>query len=372
MPKLKRRTFLKGAAALGGLAAVPFADRMAKAADSPIETVGITPDLIAQAKREGTIMLRYASPVEVITPIIKEFEKQYGIKFQLDRKAGSLGNQQFATEERAGQHIMDVAWVTDPLGLQKLSAEGLYLHWTLPDRDKKIPANTFVDGWGYCPHWTDLLIPYNPAVVSHAKAKQIFKTWHGFLDPELKGKIGLVEPAATNLAFLTYMMFYELPQYGKTFFEKLAAQQPRLYAGSANGREDISAGAVGTFVPAWESAAFLLFLDGDKTAWIYPEIAPSTAENHIAISKNAPHPAAARLLAAWTFTEDGARAIQLSQTRPTLLGVKEERSAIQKLKQTEWWSPPPANSSWVPSHAHWSSVYPTLMPEMRKTLGWRG
>ena len=371
MPNITRRKLLQGAAAAGAIAALNV--RLAEAqAQSRPEVVGISPDLIARAKREGTIMMRYASPVEVMTPIVKEFERQFGIKVLLDRKAGSLGNQQFATEERAGQHIMDVAWVTDPLGLKRLSAEGLYLNWTIADIAKKLPANTYVEGWGYCPHWTDLMIPYNPAVVSHAKAKEIFKTWHGLLDPSLSGKIGLVEPAATNLAFLTYMMFFELPQYGRAFFQKLAAQKPRLYSGSAQGREDISAGAIGTFIPAWESAAFLAFLGGDKTAWIYPDVAPSTAENHIAISKHAPHPAAARLLAAWAFTEEGARAIMLSETRPTLLGIKDERSALIKLRQTEWFTPMRPNSSWVPSHDSWSKVYPTLMPEMRKTLGWRG
>ena len=336
MPNITRRKLLQGAAAAGAIAALNV--RLAEAqAQSRPEVVGISPDLIARAKREGTIMMRYASPVEVMTPIVKEFERQFGIKVLLDRKA---------LASHPNRKVADIA--------------------------KKLPANTYVEGWGYCPHWTDLMIPYNPAVVSHAKAKEIFKTWHGLLDPSLSGKIGLVEPAATNLAFLTYMMFFELPQYGRAFFQKLAAQKPRLYSGSAQGREDISAGAIGTFIPAWESAAFLAFLGGDKTAWIYPDVAPSTAENHIAISKHAPHPAAARLLAAWAFTEEGARAIMLSETRPTLLGIKDERSALIKLRQTEWFTPMRPNSSWVPSHDSWSKVYPTLMPEMRKTLGWRG
>ncbi len=335
------------------------------------EVLEITSDLVARAKKEGKVSLRYASPVEEITPIVTAFQKQFDVGVELDRKAGSTGNQQFATEERAGQHIMDVSWLTDPLGLRKASAEGLYLNWTIPDVEKRLPRETYVPGWGYCPYWSDHLIPYNPDIIPHARARELFKTWNGLLDPSLSGLIGLVDPGTTNSAYIDYMMLFELPQYGKAFFQKLAAQKPRIYAGSANGREDIAAGAVATFIPAWESAAFLQFLGGSKVAWVYPEIAPSTAENHVAISKNAPHPMAARLFAAWILGPDGARAIQLSQSRPTLIGAPEERSAVAKLKQTEWWTPKRADTSWVPTYEAWSAAYPTLLPEMRRILNIR-
>ncbi len=372
MHGISRRSLLAGSAAIGGLTLAGLNQRLAWAAEGGPEVLTISPDLINRAKREGSLMVRYAAPVEVMSPIVDAFQKQFGITLQLDRKAGSLGNQQFATEERAGQHIMDVSWITDPIGLKKLSAEGFYLNWTIPDVEKKLPKVSYVPGWGYCPFWTDMIIPYNPDVVPHAKAREIFKTWHGFLDPSLTGKIGLVEPAATNAAFLTYMMFFELPQYGRGFFEKLAGQKPRLYAGSANGREDMASGAVGTFIPNQEFAAFNQFLSGDKAAWMCPEIAASTAENHVAVSKNAPHPAAARLFAAWVFSEEGTRAIQGGQARPTLIGAPEERSAVIKLKQTSWWSPRPLDATWAPDPDTWAAAYPTLMPEMRRILGWRG
>jgi len=369
---ITRRTALRGLAATSALGIAALNARLAaQAAETEMEVVAVTPDLIARAKQEGRIMIRYASPVEIMTPIARDFEKQFGLSVQLDRKAGSLGNQQFATEERAGQHIMDVSYVTDPLGLKRLSAEGLYLHWTIADLEKKLPAASYVRGWGYCPQWTDVMIPYNPDVVAHAKAREIFKTWNGFLDPSLNGRVGLVEPAATNLAFLTYMMFFENARYGRDFFVKLAAQKPRLYSGSAGGREDIAAGATGTFIPHWESAAFVEFLNGSKVAWMYPDIAPSTAVNHIGISKNAPHPNAARLFAAWMFTEDGARAVQRSQTRSTLIGMPDDRTAIAKLRETEWWTPHRAENRWVPDLDRWAQVYPTMMPEMRRILGWR-
>jgi len=369
--RIDRRGLLGGLAAASAFPLLGAVGRPAAAADS-MEVVRVTPDLIAAAKKEGALMARYAAPVEVMRPIVAAFTRQFGITIQLDRKAGSLGNQLFAAEERAGRHIMDVAWITDPLGLKRLSDEGFYLRWKPADLESVLPRGTYMEGLGYCPFWTDIIIPYNLDVVPPQKARRIFKTWNGFLDPDLVGRIGLVEPAATNAAFVTYMMFFELPQYGRAFFEKLAAQRPRLYRGTAGGREDLASGAIGTFVPAQEFGAFHQFLQGDKTAWAYPEIAPSLAINYVSISKNAPHPAAARLFAAWIFTDEGAKAMQDAQTRPTMNGVPERRSAVAQLEKTGWWEPRPTNASWVPDFDHWNAVYPTLMPEMRRILGWRG
>jgi len=376
--QIDRRTFMAGLGAAAAAAGLPSTSAVAQtpapnaAPVAPMETVTVTPDLVAAAKREGAVMVRYAAPVEVMTPVAQAFTREFGISVRLDRKAGSLGNQLFATESRAGRHIMDVAWITDPLGLKRLGDEGFYLRWTPANLPSLLPPGTYMEGLGYCPFWTDIIIPYNPDVVPPRKAREIFKTWHGFLDPDLAGRIGLVDPAATNAAFVTYMMFFELPQYGRGFFERIGAQRPRLYRGTAGGRDDLASGAIATFVPAQEFGAFHQFLQGDKTAWAYPDIAPSLAINHISISQNAPNAAAARLFAAWVFTDAGARAMQDAQTRPTIIGVPERRSAVAQLEKTDWWQPRPTDASWVPNFDHWNNAYPTLMPEMRRMLGWRG
>ena len=88
------------------------------------------------------------------------------------------------------------------------------------------------------------MISYNPALIQDDRAKELFKTWNGLLDPSLVGKIGINEPAGGGVAFALFLMFYRLPQYGPAFVDKLAAQKPRLYPGSAPGREDLSSGAI--------------------------------------------------------------------------------------------------------------------------------
>src|SRR5690606_4493570 len=151
-------------------------------------------------------------------------------------------------------------------GLRELGDEGLYLKFTLADLDKKLDKGTYIENLGYATKWTDIVLSYNPDHIPHKIAKEMIKTWNGVLDPRLKVRIGMNEPAGGGVTYSTYYMFYEHPQYGREFLEKVAAQNPRLYPGSAPGREDLASGAISVFIPNWESIAMLTYLQGDKTA----------------------------------------------------------------------------------------------------------
>lgn len=362
---MRRRDFLAGAAGL--VAAGAMRPTPAAAADEVIE---ITPALISQAQKEGRLLLRHTAQLDEVNGMTSAFEARFGVKVQLDRKVGVVATQTFATEERAGQHLMDVNFGADPAGLQELAEEGLYLRFTLPDLASKLDPGAYIPGLGYCPRWSDIVLSYNPGLIPHDQAKAMFKTWNGLLDPSLVGKIGINEPAGGGVAFALFLMFYRLPQYGAAFLDKLAAQKPRLYPGSAPAREDLSAGAISVFIPNWEAVSMVQFMKGDKTAWLCPEIIPSFANSHMSISAKAPHPAAARLFVAWVFSPEGAKAVAANQNRPTLKNIPDERSAIAKLRETSWWAPIPEGGHWVPDEKDWEDNYAELMPDMRRRLGW--
>lgn len=368
MRRISRRQVL-GSAMLGSAGALLGAPG-GHAAASDVETIAVTPSLIAAAQREGDLVVRYSSPVAEMRLMASAFEKRFGIKVQADRKVGVVGTQQFATEERAGRHVMDVNYSADPAGIDDLISEGLLLKYTLADLANKLDRGAYIPDQGYCPKWTEIVISYNPEAIPHEKARALFKTWHGLLDPSLKGKIGMNEPAGGGVPFATYLMFYRLPQYGRAFLARLAAQNPRLYPGSAQGREDLAAGAISVYIPNWESISMIKFLAGDKTAWTYPEIAPAFANTYLVISRNAPHPNAARLFNSWFFTPEGARVMELAQAKPTLKGLADNRTAVQKLKQTSWWRPYPESIRWVPDTADWIKNAGHLIPDMRSVLGW--
>ena len=198
-----------GASAVASVALTSGAARAATPSTPAVETLDVTPALIAAAKKEGSLMVRYSSPIDEMTVMARAFQQKFGITVQTDRRVGVMGTQLFATEERAGRHVMDVNYCADPAGMRDLAEEGLYLRYTLTDLANKLDAGTYIDGLGYCPKWTDVVLSYNPDQIPVATSRQMFKTWNGLLDPKLKGKIGINEPAGGGVPFSLF--FNALP-----------------------------------------------------------------------------------------------------------------------------------------------------------------
>lgn len=359
-----------------GFTALAFAATLsispAFSADPPSgELISITPELIKAAQREGSMSFRYSAQKDYTEAIASDFMKQFpGIRVDLDRRVGTAGTQQFATEERAGKHIVDVHLTTDRAGLIRLSKEGLYLNFSPADIRNNFPPQVTVPGWGYSAYWTETVLPYNPQRITAQRAQTMFATWNGLLDPSLKGrKIGIVAPNSATQSFTTMWMLLESPKYGKPFFEKLMAQTPVMFRESGQGREALGAGEIDVLIGDVESLNVARFVEGSTLQWTYPESVPSYASTFHAISKNAPHPNAARLYVAWITSRDGAASIMRAGVRPTMKGVPDERPAIAKLKQTPWWKPYPEANRWIPDANVWDAQYEKVLKELNATLG---
>ncbi len=345
----------------------------AKRADK-VETLKITPELIKKAKKEGSLLVRNGTPADTMAGLGKAFQEQYGIEVEADRKVGVVGTDQFRQEEQSGKHVVDVMWNVDPPGAIDLQKDGYLQKFTIPNADKVLPPEAELgDNAAYVTYWYDVVIQYNPELISNEEADKKFSTWRGLLDKDLAGgKIGMNEPAGGSIPFGTYLQWYQDKEYGREFLKDLADQKPRLYPGSAQGREALAAGEIEVYIPNWEDIAMLNFMNGDKTQWTYPESAPAIPAAFAGLSANAPHPHAARLFTAWLLSEDGAKALMELQGRPTRMGLPDTRSAIDKLEKTDWWEPYPKDIRRIPDMDKWVKDYDTLMPDMRKVLGWKG
>ena len=353
-----------GASELGLFAAAAQAQATDRA-----EVIGITPDLVKAAQREGEVFLRYSSPENLYPPVAAAFKEKYGINLITDRKVGPLGHQVFAQEERANRHVMDVVETGDPTGVFTLDREGFYLHYTLDGLDKKLSPEFCLPNLAYGPLLVSMVVSYNPDLLSHQDAKRIFKTWNGALDPRFNNAIGISSPKTVALSFALNLMWYQNAKYGMDFIRKLGKQNMRVYRGSAQGREDLASGAISVMCSGWESAEMEGFERGTKVAWTYADQHPVYPNLYIAISKRAPHPNAARLFSAWLFTPEGADAYAKSQSRTSVKGIPDTRSAIAKLKQTDWWQPYPESVGWAPDVNYWSANFTKLSNEMEVALG---
>jgi iron(III) transport system substrate-binding protein len=336
------------------------------------ETLEITDELIEAAQEEGSVLVRYGMPADTMDGVATAFYEEYGITVASDRKVGVVATDQFRQESRADNHVVDVMWNVDPPGAVELAEEGFLQRYTIDNIDEFLPPEANLgENAAYVTQWLDVVIQYNPALISTEEAERKFKTWRGLLDPDLaNGMIGMNEPAGGSLPFGTYVTWYQDEEYGREFLEELAAQKPRLYPGSAPGREALAAGEIAVYIPNWEEIAMLNFLEGDGTRWTYPDVIPSIAAGFAALSANAPHPNAARLFVAWMLSEEGAQALMNLNARPTRLDVEDSRPAIAELRKTDWWEPMPEDRLRVVDLDHWIENYEELMPDMRQVLGW--
>jgi iron(III) transport system substrate-binding protein len=135
-----------------------------------------------------------------------------------------------------------------------------------------------------------------------------FNDW---LDPELVGRIGLVEPSVA-----TYVDWYKWleARMGEGFLDKLAAQEPRLYQSAAPMHEAVVSGEIAMTgfgfapfaVPSQEAGAPIEFKIPDDGFW--------GAAHKAGVLKTAPHPNAAMLFGNFIVTAQGQELINSLQS----------------------------------------------------------
>ena len=99
-------------------------------------------------------------------------------------------------------------------------------------------------------------------------------------------------------------------RYGETWFRKLAANAPDIYASKAPLFERLAAGEYAIMDQGSQGTLTDLYLKGAPVRWVFPAPTPAAATVQ-SISAKAPHPNAARLFQEWSVTAE-AEALWLS------------------------------------------------------------
>ena len=347
---IDRRTGLKllsgGALAATGLGSLPAFGQPAP------EVITITDQLIDAAKKEGQVYYRFSALQQPSEAIAAAFKAKYGIEVTPERRVAAQGTNAFATEERAGRHIVDVHGNSDRKGYIDLSKEGLYARFKVANDGDFDPRNT-MPGFGYAPYLSVSILAYNTARLASADAERLFnRTWKGLLDPRFKGgRIGILSPFITSATSLWYWALSESPAYGEKFLQAVAAQDPVIYPDQAVGEEAVFAGEVDMLIGAVFEPVEAALVRGAKMAWIYPDILPATRAVMHFISAKAPHPNAARLFMAWMLSVEGQTTISRDIGRYTTTKVRVPRPpAVQDLLQkSTWYKPYPPEVTFTPS-----------------------
>jgi len=289
------RDIMRGSAAL---AATVFAAPL-RAAAPPAET--ITPELIAAAKKEGTVVLYSSMDLPVGEKLGKAFEAAYGgVAIQIERSGSERLFQRISQEFSSGIFACDVINSSDASHFIPWKKNGWLMPFVPEDVARHFPA-IYRDGDGLFATsrlWLSS-IAYNTNLV---KAEEAPKNFADLLDPRWAGKMVKGHPAYSGtIMTATYQMVREL---GWDYFEKLAKQRVMQVQSSTDPPKKLQLGERAVMADGNEYGIVLLKEAGQPVEPVYPTEGAPTISGPTGIFASAPHPNAAKLFQAWLHTRE--------------------------------------------------------------------
>lgn len=183
---MHRRTFVSGL--LGAAFAAP-AELPAYGQRNPADLSGAdrTQQLIAGAKKEGTLNLYTSAIAEHMNAVAAAFEKAYGVKVKTWRGGSEEILQRAVTEARGGRYDMDVA-ETAAMQIMAISREKLLQPVTTPVAADLMPQ-AIMPGEPWLPSRIVVFTgAYNTKLLS---AAEVPRSYEDLLNPKFKGKLGI-------------------------------------------------------------------------------------------------------------------------------------------------------------------------------------
>jgi iron(III) transport system substrate-binding protein len=259
--------------------------------------------LVAKAKQEGSVTLYSSQDPTTLATFAAKFKERYGITVTWSRQIDSVLAAQVTAEEGTGNAKADM-WViaSRPYVLGALrngwavNAIGPDLFNKRYDRAKFAkPGKAFAVG---------------AAVQGIAWNTKLFsgrlRDYPDLLNPALAGgKIGVIQPTGPSL-----VDFYQMldAHYGKDYVPKLAAQKPKIYLSTLPQLQAVASGEL-TAAALVGAAAIDLKAQGAPIEFVLPTKGAWNAPWFAMVLKQAPHPAAAQLLANYMVTPEGQQAV---------------------------------------------------------------
>ncbi|MDF3811602.1 MULTISPECIES: extracellular solute-binding protein [Rhodopseudomonas] len=280
-------------------------------------------EVVKAAKAEGKVTL-YSGHVGVPyhPEVAKMFEAKYGIPVEiLDLRASDLA-ERVRTEKATGRVSADV--ILNGAGALWLlkNQEALAPYGELPALGK-LRGDLELDGTRLPIYIQGYGIAVNTKLVPE---KDRPKSWKDLLDPKWQGKILSDDMRALGGGSTMFATTYA--KFGREFHEKLAAQKPQFSRSVRENARRVARGEFPIYIPF--SLPDQLLNKGLPIVGITPIEGDVYAQFDLALTNNAPHPNAARLLMDF-FLSDEAQLVYVRSARvPTVKGLDDKIPADVK------------------------------------------
>lgn len=269
--------------------------------------------VIAEAIKEGRVIVYSSSGPEVNEPVGNAFKEKYGIPVEFVLGKGALIVPKILSEHKAGLYLADVyvggstPIVTSlkPAGLLDKIEQALILPEVISPEywyEKKV---SYIDSeklilYFIAAPWVSITI--NTDLVK----KPEINSWRDLLDTRWKGKIAYSDPSVAGAALKDFGVWSQPDRLGLDYFRQLAKQEPFI------ARDDriLVEGLAKSKFSMGLSLKSELIGEFKKVGAHFVQILPSegtylmSAGGNMSLIKKAPHPNAARLFINWLLTKE--------------------------------------------------------------------
>ena len=245
--------------------------------------------LLEHAKKEsGLTMYTSLSPTEA-SPLIKEFEKKYGLHVELWRALSDGVLQRVLNESKAKRYIVDVVETNGP-EMEIMAREKMFSEFYSPSQIE-LPAAMIPKPRLWMPDRVNFfVVAFNTLKV---KKEELPTHLEGFMNPRWNSRLGI---EATDAEWLGGVMNALGESRGNVFFKKLAEMKPDIRKGHILLAQMIASGEIDVGLTIYNANAQSFKQRGANIDWV--PIEPTLARPQgIALSKHAAHPYSALLFA---------------------------------------------------------------------------
>jgi iron(III) transport system substrate-binding protein len=290
---IHRRHLLAGFGALA--AAAPFQAR----------ATGVTPELLAAARKEASVTWYIAQvDTETAEGMGRAFTAKYpGVTVSVIRTTGQVAYERLLQDLKNNAPQCDVFSSTDTSQYPALKKRGALAEYAPAGAATLLPEFQKVSdpGFMYPSSATAHLLIYNSQKVKPQEAPKI---WPDLLDPRWKGRVATGHPAFSGCTGIWVLALTKA--YGWEYFEKLAKNNPRIGRSGNDPVTLINAGEC-LIGPAPGNTAFQQVDKGNPIVPVYPADGATLCLGPSSVMASAPHPNAARLFMEWLMSDDFSR-----------------------------------------------------------------
>ena len=262
---------------------------------------------IADAKKEGSVLIYSTTDSKIAAPLVKDFESLYGIKVEYnDLNSTELYNRLIA-ESAASTGTGDIAWSSAPDLQVKLAVDGLALSYASPEIPS-LPKWAVMDNMAYGTTYEPMAILYNKTQVA---AEDVLKTHKDLLkiltskQAAYKGKVTLYDPERSGVGFLMMNRDLKADPTSWDLFKAMGAADVKVYTSAGAMIEKVASGEHAIAVNIFASYSLAAMKKNPNLVMLWPTDYTLIAPRVAFIPVKAKHPAAGKLFLDYLLSKRG-------------------------------------------------------------------